>query len=160
MTIPREGEGFPDPLTEQQALADHLIRLGTRLQQQHEADPVLVMETALAAVALTRTWLEPDTVQAALAAVPREQLEWWEHEVVQDGEYVAGLLDAVRAALHVPVQEWNRLRSDSVRIYDNQGSEQQSDSRSPKHDTPDIKEPSSEERLGFRLCHCPRAEPS
>jgi hypothetical protein len=160
MTIPQEGEGIPDPLTEQQALADHLLRLGTRLQQQHEADPVLVMETALAAVALTRTWLEPDTVQAALAAVPREQLAWWEHEVVEDGEYLAGLREAVRAAVHVPLQEWNRLRSDSVRIDDNQGSEQQSGSRSPKDDIPDIKEASSEERLGVRLCPCPRAEPS
>jgi hypothetical protein len=98
MTIPPEGEDTPEPLAEQQALADHLIRLGTSLQQ-HEADPVLVMETALAAVALTRTWLEPDTVQVALAAVPREQLEWWEHELVEDEVYVARLLDAVRAAL-------------------------------------------------------------
>jgi hypothetical protein len=160
MTIPQEGEGIPDPLTEQQALADHLLRLGTRLQQQHEADPVLVMETALAAVALTRTWLEPDTVQAALAAVPREQLEWWEQEVVEDGEYLAGLREAVRAAVHVPLRAWNRLRSDPGRIHDTQGREQQADRPSPKHDIPDITEPGSEARLGFRPCQCRLVEPS
>jgi len=91
-----------DPFTEQRALAECLRRLGTRLEQQHEADPVLVMETALAALAVTRTWLESDTVLAALAVVPRAQLTWWEHEVVENEAYVAWLHEGVHTELDSP----------------------------------------------------------
>lgn len=100
--------GDPDPVVEQQTLARCLTRLATRLHGQPEADPVLVMETALAAIALTRTWLESDVILAALAAVPRDQLEWWEHELVEDEAYVAGLREAVQAELGLSLRDRNR----------------------------------------------------
>ncbi len=107
MTIPPEGEGIPEPLALQQKLAACLTRLGTRLQQQNQADAVSVMEAALAALALTRTWLEPDTVRAALMAVPRDQLEWWDHELAADEAYVAALRQAVDAELGLSLPERN-----------------------------------------------------
>jgi len=98
---------WPLALVEQQSLAECLQRLGTRLQQQCEADPVLVMETALAAVALTRTWLESDTVQAALASVPLDQLAWWKNELREDEAYVARLRQAVEGELARSLQPSN-----------------------------------------------------
>ncbi len=68
--------------------------------QQQEAAPLSVMEAAVAALALTRTWLEADLVQAALVAVPRAQLEWWERELAEDESYVGALHEAVRGRVH------------------------------------------------------------
>ena len=110
MTIRPQREDVPDPLAEQHALADCLGRLGARLQLQDEADPVLVMETALAALALTRTWLELHTVRAALASVAREQLDWWVHELVEDEAYVGRIREAVCAELRVSLPGGNGHR--------------------------------------------------
>jgi hypothetical protein len=66
------------------------------------------METALAAIALTRTWLESDAILEALAAAPRDQLEWWEHELEEDEAYVAGLREAVQAELRLSLRDRNQ----------------------------------------------------
>jgi hypothetical protein len=108
MIFALDGEGDPDPVVEQQTLARCLTRLATKLHGQSEADPVLVMETALAAIALTRTWLESEVILEALAAVPRDQLEWWGHELAEDGAYVAGLRDAVQAEMGLSLRDRNR----------------------------------------------------
>jgi len=102
---PPEDALDPDPLAAQQALADCLLHLGTTLQQRSEADPVLVLETAIAALALTRTELAAELVQQALAAAPPSQLKWWERELVDDQESVAALQAAVQAALRGPLHE-------------------------------------------------------
>jgi hypothetical protein len=94
----QEDDGLLDPVTAQRSLGERLQTLGTTLQQ-HDADPALMMETAVAALALTRTWLEPDIVLAALAAVGQEQLAWWERELVENETYVVALCQAVRAEL-------------------------------------------------------------
>jgi CheY-like chemotaxis protein len=100
LTSSEDGASLVDSLVAQQALGHCLETLGRRLQH-HKADPVLVMETALAALALTRTWLDPETVLVALAAVGQEQLEWWERELAEDEIYVDALSHAARSELQL-----------------------------------------------------------
>jgi len=43
----------------------------------------------------------------ALAAVSRDQLGWWEHELVEDEAYVAGLREAIQAELGLSLRDRN-----------------------------------------------------
>jgi hypothetical protein len=107
LPLAAEGTDHPGGVTEHPTLAACLGRLVTRLQQ-YEEDPVALVEAALGALALTRTWLDAETVLAALAAVSREQLEWWERELAEDEVYVGSLRRAVRADLRLCKQGRNK----------------------------------------------------
>ncbi|MBV9282710.1 MAG: hypothetical protein JOZ41_21745 [Chloroflexi bacterium] len=85
-------------LIEQALLATSLEGLGRKLLGQ-QRDPVMAMETALAALSTIRAWLREERVAAAIeaGAASQEQVDRWRDHLAADVAYLAKLGETVGA---------------------------------------------------------------